>query len=77
MQLIYLHDLSKLNDRSLNIPLEEERVQVCWFRNSENIVVANEKGFQIFNVLKPDVPVISVKYELKNSIVPPKISFDD
>ena len=58
--------------------LKSGDVAICWFKNSENIIVAYDNKFEIFNVLSPDKPVLSVKCELSNNIItPPIVTFDD
>ena len=58
--------------------LESGDVAICWFKNSENIIIAYKDKFEIFNVLCPDKKVLSVKCYLSNSIAtPPIVTFDD
>ena len=60
MLIWYLHDIDKLTETSQTIPLESMCVAIGWFKNSENIVVAYENKFQIYNVLTPDKVVHTV-----------------
>ena len=58
--------------------LKSDNVAICWFKNSENIIVAYKDKFEIFNVLSPDKRVLSVKCDLSNSIAaPPIVTFND
>lgn len=79
MQILYLKDTEKITENSKTIPLESIAVSICWFKNSENIVVAYKKKFQIYNVLTPDEKPLSVECLLSNdySWRQPRVVFDD
>ena len=58
--------------------LESDGVAICWFNDSENIIIAYKNRFELFNILSPDKSVLKVVCDLSNSIVtPPIITFDD
>ena len=71
--------MKKLCDRIQNIPIKVQNPSMCWFENSEQILIAQEDGFQILNVLKPQKPVLKVDCALMNNyqICPPKVTFED
>ena len=78
MQVIFLHDMEQLKERAKTIPFQlSYRVSASWFSDSEQIVLADEwDKFQIFNVLAPEKPVISIDMELQNN-QPPKVVLND
>ena len=58
--------------------LESDDVSICWFNDSENIIIAYKNRFEIFNILSPDKSVLKVEFDLSNSIItPPIITFND
>ena len=78
IQILFLHDTDKLKDNAQNILLESAIIAICWFKDSERILVAYKKKFDIFNVLSPDRPIQkSVDCDHSNSILSPPKVFED
>ena len=45
MYIVYLHDPKKLKERTQVFSLESRDYHVCWFQDSERIVIAYEDKF--------------------------------
>lgn len=89
MFIVYLHDPEKLKERTKVFALESVKFHLCWFNDSERIVIAYEDKFQVLNVLDLDQIILSVDFEycfnlnkitdawIYKRLSRPKVAFDD
>ena len=75
MHIAYLQVPTKTKYRIKTIPLESDEISVCWFDDSERIVLVYDNKFQVINVLAPDETILDVAQELLNFQLfsPPKV----
>ena len=52
------------------MPIESQYVGICWFQDSEQIVVVYQNKFQICNVLTPEKSILSIDSDLLSDFEP-------
>ena len=78
MQIVYLKNLRKLQERTYTVSISSQNVSACWFANSEKILLAYNDKFEIINALQPETPELTVDCKLSNDKrIPPKVVFYD
>ena len=79
IKIVFLHDMQKLKERIQTLPLESFEVAFCWFKDSEQVVIAYRNKFQVLNVFEPENMVLSEDISLAHDSFryTPKVCFAD